>query len=283
MAMATPEPTPPAEPSAPSLAAADVPQPDTATVFAMAGAAAAVAGLGLAGARVVRRRRRADRAAEPSSALEQGFALADPARIMGQRLAGESEAATEIANRLAHSFATVLTASLSESEQLDVFGQVALVAVRHGLASTTCVLSAPPVARAHLLRHLEAAVGSAFGDAVDIDGVVTHDGDLFIQIVGIDQRRLRVAVVDEVPAEQRVWPEPLLVPLGLLYDRQTLYANWPALNHVLVAAPMGQAAETMLVGLIASLAARRPPAELALVTLAYPRTLRASCCPSGTS
>ena len=54
------------------------------------------------------------------------------------------------------------------------------MAVRHGLGSTTCVLSAPPVARAHLLRHVEAAVGSAFGDAVDIDGVVTHDGDLFV-------------------------------------------------------------------------------------------------------
>src|ERR1051325_5993774 len=36
---------------------------------------------------------------------------------------------------------------------------------------------------------------------------------------------------------------------------------------------MGQAAETVLIGLIASLAARRPPAELALVTLASPRTL----------
>ena len=37
--------------------------------------------------------------------------------------------------------------------------------------------------------------------------------------------------------EPRLWPEPLLVPLGLLYDRQTLYANWHAVNHVLVAAP----------------------------------------------
>src|SRR5205823_1898486 len=127
VAVATPSPTPQAEPlaepSAPSLSEADVPQVDTATVFAAAGAAAVVAGLALAGARVLRRRRRGDRPAEPSIALEQGFALTDPARILGQRLAGENEAATEIAKRLARSFATVLTASLSESEQLDVFGK----------------------------------------------------------------------------------------------------------------------------------------------------------------
>ena len=39
--------------------------------------------------------------------------------------------------------------------------------------------------------------------------------------------------MNDESAEQRLWPEPLLVPLGLLYDRQTLYANWHALNHVL--------------------------------------------------
>jgi hypothetical protein len=129
---ATPVPTPPAVPvvgsNAPSPATADVPQVDPATVFAVAGAAAAVAGLGLTGARVFRRRRRSNRPDEPSITLDQGFAVTDPARILGQRLAGETDAATEIANRLARSFATVLTASLSQSEQSDVFGKVALAA-----------------------------------------------------------------------------------------------------------------------------------------------------------
>jgi hypothetical protein len=74
-------------------------------------------------------------------------------------------------------------------------------------------------------------------------------------------------------AEDRLWPDPLLVPLALLYDRQTLLANWHALGHVLVAAPLGQAAEPITVAIVASLVARHSPAQLALVTIASPRSL----------
>jgi hypothetical protein len=111
------------------------------------------------------------------------------------------------------------------------------------------------------------------GHNVDIEGLVSHDGDLFIQLTGIDQRRLRVAVLDTSASDARLWADPFLVPLALLGDRQTLYANWHTLGHVLIAAPLGQAAEPVLVGLAASLVARRPPSNLALLTLAAPRTL----------
>jgi hypothetical protein len=231
-------------------------------------AALGVAGLGLAGARVLRRRRRREPQGEPAATLDHGFALADPARVLGNHLAGESDAATEIANRLSRSYATIFAASLSESERADVLGRVELAAVRHGRTSTTCVLSAPPAVRGHLLRNLEAAVSGAFGDAIDIEGLVSHDGDVFIQLAGIDPRRLRLAVLEDSSSELRLWPEPLLVPLGLLYDRQTMYANWHTLGHVLIAAPLGQAAETVLVGLAASLIARCPPSDLAVVTFA---------------
>jgi nucleoid-associated protein YgaU len=261
------------EPSTPPMSRPDGAHAGTAQVIALA-VAGGVAGLGLAGARVLRRgRRRSESHDEPVIPLDQGFALAEPARVLGQRLAGETDAATEISNRLARSFATVLSGSLSKAELSSVLGHVELVAVRHGQMSTTCVLSAPPVVRGHLLRHLEAAATGAFGDAIDFEGLVSYDGDLFIQLAGIDQRRLRIAVLDDALPEQRLWAEPLLVPMGLLYDRQSLYANWHALSNVLVAAPLGQAAETALVGLVSSLVARRSPSELALVTLAPQRTL----------
>jgi hypothetical protein len=54
-----------------------------------------------------------------------------------------------------------------------------------------------------------------------------------------------------------VWPDPILIPLGVLNDRQTLMGNWDALGHVLVA----------------SLAARRAPADLSLAIVAARGTL----------
>ncbi|HYT89101.1 MAG TPA: LysM peptidoglycan-binding domain-containing protein, partial [Gemmataceae bacterium] len=245
------------------------------TTPAQVAAGAALVALGAAATRaLVRRRRRvAESDLEPVVALEQGFALADPARVLGHQLGGATDAPNEIANRLGRSYAAVLGSNLADNERAQVFGQVELVAVRHGQSSTTCVLSAPPAARAHLLRHLEPSVTAAFGDAVDIEGLVSHEGDVFIRLAGIDHRRLRLAVLDGPSAGESLWPSPLLVPLALLYDRQTLLANWHALSHVLVAGPLGQTAETVLVGLLASLVARRPPSDLALVTFASPNSL----------
>jgi DNA segregation ATPase FtsK/SpoIIIE-like protein len=94
-----------------------------------------------------------------------------------------------------------------------------------------------------------------------------------LRISGIDHRRLRLAVLDDQAPEPSLWSSPLLVPLALLYDRQALFANWHRLSHVLVAGPLGQTAETVLVGLVASLVARRRPSDLALVTVARPNSL----------
>src|SRR5207248_2306639 len=110
-------------PTAPTTAVSDGPQSDAVQLATMVAAiAGGAAGLGLAGARVLRRRRRRHEwDDEPTVTLDEGFVLSDPARILGQRLSGESDAATEIANRLARSFATVLTSSLSEAERSEVF------------------------------------------------------------------------------------------------------------------------------------------------------------------
>jgi hypothetical protein len=64
---------------------------------------------------------------------------------------------------------------------------------------------------------------------------------------------------------------PSLLGLGLLADRQVFAANWDALSHVLVAAPLGQGADSVLGALLASLVAQRSPAQLGLVVVGSPR------------
>jgi hypothetical protein len=63
------------------------------------------------------------------------------------------------------------------------------------------------------------------------------------------------------------------VPVGLLNDRQTLAANWHALGHVFIGAPLGQGAGTALEAVLASLVARSTPAELRLYMIGQPSSL----------
>jgi hypothetical protein len=66
---------------------------------------------------------------------------------------------------------------------------------------------------------------------------------------------------------------PCLVPFVVLYDRQPLSVNWHALTNVLVAAPLGDGADTILTGLVAVLASGRTSEELGLVVVARRGTL----------
>lgn len=65
----------------------------------------------------------------------------------------------------------------------------------------------------------------------------------------------------------------MLIRMGLLADRQVLAANWDALSHVLVASPSGHGAEAVLEALVASLLARRSPAELGLIVVGRPHSM----------
>jgi hypothetical protein len=269
----TPEPTPlprtGAQQQPPALLRAGI----------VAGGALGVAGLAGAGALVVRRRRRVPLPSEPESdvVLADGFAEADPSQRLAQRLAGRGiDPAAQIAVRLSRAYAAILSTALARPDQDALFGQVSLVGMRHGRSSTTLMLSAPVAARAHLIRHLPAAAARAFGDSVDVEGLVSHEGDVLVRLTGVRQAvrgRLIEVAAGAGEAAPEVWPAPTLVPLGLLADRQTLLANWDGLNHVLVAAPLGQGADAVLVALLASLAAERPPSDLGMVTIAAPRTL----------
>src|SRR5439155_21184884 len=68
---------------------------------------------------------------------------------------------------------------------------------------------------------------------------------------------------------------PWLMPLGVLYDRQTYWSAWPSLGNLLVASLPGHGADTILTSLVATLTARRSPDQLRLWFIAEPRALPA--------
>jgi AAA domain len=162
------------------------------------------------------------------------------------------------------------------TEDRAALAEVHLLATRHGRSSTTLVLAAPLAARPLLLRQLPVVAELAFGDRVDVEGLVSHEGDVVIRLTGVARQaaHLRAAAVTDGERPE-VWPRPRLVPLGVLNDHQVLAANWNAVGRVLVAAPLGQGAATALVALLAPLLARATPDEFGLEVIAGPGSLPA--------
>ena len=134
----------------------------------------------------------------------------------------------------------VFADELSAEQRREVDG-VTLSATRHGRTSTTLVLAAPVPARPHLVRCMRAAAERAFGEHVDVDGLVSRDGDVLVRITWDPRHPVSGRVLELVGpgAGAALWPTPRLVPLLLLYDRQEFEANWYALSNVLLAAPAG--------------------------------------------
>ena len=168
----------------------------------------------------------------------------------------------------------VFADELSADQRREVDG-VTLAATRHGRTSTTLVLAAPVPARPHLVRCMRAAAERAFGEHVDVDGLVSRDGDVLVRITWDPRHPVSGRVLELVGpgAGAALWPTPCLVPLLLLYDRQEFEANWYALSNVLLAAPAGGNVDVPLSALVASLVSAWRPEDLGLVLLAQPHTL----------
>ena len=242
---------------------------------AVAGAAAAATAV-TATALVIRRRRPAPRPDGPESdvRIEGGFAEADPVEGLARRLARTSDPPTAIASLLGQAYVAVFADELSADQRREVDG-VTLAATRHGRTSTTLVLAAPVPARPHLVRCMRAAAERAFGEHVDVDGLVSRDGDVLVRVTWDPRHPVSGRVLELVGpgAGAALWPTPRLVPLLLLYDRQEFEANWYALSNVLLAAPAGGNVDVPLSALVASLVSAWRPEDLGLVLLAQPHTL----------
>jgi nucleoid-associated protein YgaU len=245
----------------------------------LAGAAAGgMAAAAIAAGLVIRRRRPAPDLSQPENdlAVEGGYAELDPARVASQRLLeGEGgDLAGLVASRLAQAYAHHFGQQHLLADERSALTEVRLLATRHGRSSTTLILTAPLAARPLLLRPLVAVAELAFGDRVDVEGLVSHEGDVLIRLTGVARQaaHLRAAAATETERAE-LWPAPWLVPVGLLNDHQTLAANWDALGHVFIGAPLGQGAGTALVAVLASLVARSTPAELGLYVIGQPSSL----------
>ena len=112
----------------------------------------------------------------------------------------------------------VFADELSVDQRREVDG-VTLAATRHGRTSTTLALAAPVPARPHLVRCMRAAAERAFGEHVDVDGLVSRDGDVLVRITWEPRHPVSGRVLELVGpgAGAALWPTPRLVPLLLLY------------------------------------------------------------------
>jgi hypothetical protein len=262
---ATPEPT---TPSAPRTIVSPV---------AGAGAGGALGLAGLAGAALVLRRRHPRRpraGAETGDEVRAGFAEVEPTTGCSESTIDELDSAYSIAGRLSVALATTLGEQPAHSiDELRAAGTV-LAGVRHGRSSTTLILQAVPMtARGWLIAALPEAATRAFGERSDVEGVVSRDGDVLIRVSNVGDTRPTHDVAATASVEG-VWPEPrVLLRLGLLADGQVFAANWDAIGHGLVAAPLGQGAEAVLAGLLAGLVGKRSPSELGLLVIGSPRSL----------
>jgi hypothetical protein len=124
---------------------------------------------------------------------------------------------------------------------------------------------------------MRAPAECAFGEHVDVDGLVSQDGDVLVRLLWdsrhpVPARLLELVGADAGPA---LWPKPCLIDLLALYSRQELKVNWWTLGNVLIGAPTGQSVEIPLSALSASLASTRRPEDLGLILIARPHSVPA--------
>jgi DNA-binding SARP family transcriptional activator/nucleoid-associated protein YgaU len=238
-------------PEADQAASAELPLAAAAGVVGIA----ALAGAATLGVQRVRRLRPLHQEPESEVVVEGGYAEAVLTTTLTHRLHGGRAEPVVV-------LATHLRRFLSEHALPDV----QVIAVRHGRSATTLVLAANLADQPKLLQ-----LAPSFAERVgaSAEAWLSEDHDVLIKLARPRQARL-------LPATDACTQDPLcLLPIGLLYDRQILYAEWRALGHVLVASLPGHGADTILTSLLATLTARRSPDELRLWTIARPRDLPA--------
>lgn len=215
---------------------------------------AALAGVAL---RARRARRLRPLAHEPESevVVAGGFAEAQLTHEFARRLQGVTlDPLAATVDRLQHFLEEYNLANVS------------VVAARHGRSATTLTLAAS-LSEQPLLLDLAPVVATRLG--AEAEAWVSADQDVVLRLVR--SRQTRVLPSADASAADSPW----LLPLGVLYDRQTYWAAWPSLGNVLVASLPGHGADTILTSLVATLTAHRSPEQLRLWLVAQPRALPA--------
>jgi len=255
-AIATPRPTPSrtVEPTPVSTTNATT----SVETYAAVGLAAAVLG---GGAWLVRQhaRRRLGESAALAPPIHRpprdDFAEAEFARTLAYRLQSDDvEPVTAVAARVLH---------FLKEHGID---DVAVILAQQSQIEATLILRTG-IREQEKLEDLTGEIGAWLGGKAVV--TPTPDHDVLLRLGGT-----RLAAV--IGARPDCVPESLgLVPLGLLPDGDTLFANWRELGNVLVAGLPGGGVEIILTSVVCALAARCHPEELRLWTIAGRRCLPA--------
>jgi DNA-binding SARP family transcriptional activator/LysM repeat protein len=215
---------------------------------------AALSGVAL-GARRLRRLRPLPHEPESEVVVEGGFAEAQLTHEFTRSLRGASF--------------DPLTAIVGQLYQfLDEYNlaNIVVVAARHGRSATTLTLAAG-LSEQSLLIDLAAVLAARL--EAEAEAWVSADQDVVLRLVRV--RRTRLLPAADAPIVETPW----LMPLGVLYDRQTYWTAWHSLGNLLVASLPGHGADTILTSLVATLTARRSPEQLRMWLIAQPRALPA--------
>ncbi len=192
-------------------------------------------------------------APKPKPAPGDDCAEAELARVLTHRLhGGEVEPAVVVAEQARRFLA---------EEAVDT----AVVALAYQGRNAVTLLLRASLAEQPRLLELATPFAARLGGAAQ--ATVTAERDVVWRLTG-----LKIAGLLTPGADRPADPLALLA-VGVAPSRETVYANWRALGHVLVAGLPGGGTDVVLTTLVAALAARCRPDELRLSMIASRRTL----------
>ena len=151
--------------------------------------------------------------------LDHAFAVADPVKELARRLARTSDPPSAIASLLGQAHLAIFEERLGPDQRRDATQGVTLAATRYDRTSTTLHLAAPVPARPHLVRFMRTAAERAFAEHVDVDGMVSYDGEVLMRLAWDKRHPVPARVLELVcPASGRsLWPAACLVTPLLLH------------------------------------------------------------------
>ncbi|HEV7664443.1 MAG TPA: LysM peptidoglycan-binding domain-containing protein, partial [Chloroflexota bacterium] len=229
------------------------PRPGELPIVPLAAGGAGLLAAAGAAALTSRRLRPLPQERETEVVVEGGFAAAQLTPTYDQGAPDlDVDPLTIVVSRLVH---------FLEEYQLQT---VHVVAVQHGRSATTFTLTAS-LAEQALIVDLAPVIAAEL-DA-EVDASVSADQDVMLRVAHPRKRRL-LPLSGGLPTTM-----PRLLPLGVLYDRQSFAAAWEHLGHVLIASLPGHGADAILTSVVAALTARHSPTHLHVWLMARARAL----------
>jgi len=240
----------------PTVVSAPPPSPSSAPLAPLAAGAVGltlVGGAALLARRRVRRSLREPPVPAPVDHSNAEFAEAGFARALRHQLQdGQVEPVTLLTRQVLDLLAT------------NGIDDASVVMARQERNAVTLTLTASLASLGQIITLAE-ELGTRLGAVGRAE--LTADHDVALRLSG-----LALACLGAPPNALPVTPLCLL-PIGILPHKETLWANWPLLGHVLIAGLPGGGTDVILTSLLAALSAHRRPEDLRVWTVVRRTTL----------